>query len=107
MMYWGSGWNAAGGLAMTVGMIAVVALVAAGLVLLIRPVFGRPSSVRYEPNRDSVTPGSGGLEVLEGRYARGEITKEDYLDRRRDLAGQSMWPGSVKSDGAVDRSGKR
>lgn len=72
-----------------------------------RPVFGRPASFGHEPARDSVTQGSSGLEVLDSRYARGEITRGEYLERRRDLAGQSVWAGSVKSAGAVDGSGKR
>jgi hypothetical protein len=41
MMFWGSGWSAAGGLTMMIGMIALVALVVVGVVLLFRPVFGR------------------------------------------------------------------
>jgi len=91
MMYWGNGWSSVGGLAMTVGMIAVALLVVLGVFLLIRPVFGSPEYSRREPDRDSVgrgpnRQGTGGLEVLDGRYARGEITREEYLERRSDLA---------------------
>jgi putative membrane protein len=111
MMDWNGGWGAAGGLAMTVGMIAVVALLAAGVFLLFRPVFGAPGSFRRESDRDAVTQASSGLtqassglEVLNSRYARGEITREDYLQRRRDLVGLSVRAGSVGSVGPVDGS---
>ncbi|HZP10609.1 SHOCT domain-containing protein [Methyloceanibacter sp.] len=30
---------------------------------------------------------SGGLDVLEQRYARGEISREEYLEKKRDIAG--------------------
>ena len=30
---------------------------------------------------------SNGLEVLEQRYARGEISREEYLEKKRDIAG--------------------
>ena len=45
-MFWGSGWSAAGGLTMMIGMIALVALVVVGVVLLFRPVFGRKEAPR-------------------------------------------------------------
>ena len=32
-------------------------------------------------------PRSGGLDVLEQRYARGEINREEYLEKKRDIAG--------------------
>ena len=94
-MVWGGGWNAAGGLAMMVGMIAVVALVVVGVFLLIRPVFGRADSPALGAEREPIAPGGTGLEVLDGRYARGEITREEYIERRRDLAGESSL-GSVR-----------
>jgi uncharacterized membrane protein len=88
-MDWGGGWGAAGGLAMTVGMTAVALLVVAGVFLLIRPVFGRPEYSRPEPDRAAVTQANGGLtqgtsglEVLNSRYARGEIAREEYLALR-------------------------
>jgi putative membrane protein len=30
---------------------------------------------------------SGGLDVLEQRYARGEISREEYLEKKRDITG--------------------
>jgi uncharacterized membrane protein len=85
MMYWGSGWGTAGGLAMTIGMIVVATVAVAGLFLLIRPVFGHSYSPAYAPETDSVTRDKGELEALSRRYAQGEIAREEYLERRRDL----------------------
>jgi putative membrane protein len=40
------------------------------------------------------TPGGQAVHVLEERYARGEITREDFLERRSVLGGGSTGPGS-------------
>jgi uncharacterized membrane protein len=45
------------------------------------------------PARDSSRAAVG---VLEGRYARGEITREDFLERRAMLGGSS--PGAAGDD---------
>ena len=49
----------------------------AGLVLLVRARGGRVSE----------RTGRRALEILEERYARGEIQREEYLQKRRDLEG--------------------
>ena len=41
----------------------------------------RPQSKQTRPAQSSQTP----LEILKARYARGEITREDYDQMRRDL----------------------
>jgi uncharacterized membrane protein len=114
MMDWGGDWGAAGSLAMTVGMTAVALLVVAGVFLLIRPVFGRPEYSRPEPDRAAVTQansgltqGDSGLEVLNGRYARGEIAREEYLERRRDLVGLSSGAAPTNSVEPADGSSNR
>lgn len=33
----------------------------------------------------NITPRSSGLDLLEERYARGEITREEYLEKKRDM----------------------
>jgi uncharacterized membrane protein len=45
------------------------------------------------PARDSA---GGGLRVLEERYARGAITREDFLERRAVLGGST--PGAAGDD---------
>ena len=70
---------------MMIGMIALVALVVVGVVLLFRPVFGRADAPAARYDDDSVVRGATGRDVLDGRYARGEITREEYLARRQDL----------------------
>ena len=52
-----------------------VAVVAA--LLVARVLAGEPPCQRRRP---------AGMEVLEERYARGEIGREEYLARRKDLA---------------------
>ena len=68
----------AGGLVMMFMMMAFWGLVIAGLVLGIRWLVrqGRDG----QPDR--------ALEILRERYARGEINKEEFESRRRDLSGR-------------------
>ncbi|MBI4284424.1 MAG: SHOCT domain-containing protein [Chloroflexi bacterium] len=70
----GFGW--AGGL-MGIGMIVFWGLIIWGIVILIRAVSGQPGG-------DS-SRGESALEILKRRYARGEITKEEYEDKKKDL----------------------
>ncbi|TMK86478.1 MAG: SHOCT domain-containing protein [Actinobacteria bacterium] len=70
--WWGSGWGWVGGLISTAVLIAVIVVA----VLLLRQElphlerrFGEPPALR----------------LLEERYARGEITREEFLERRRVL----------------------
>jgi putative membrane protein len=67
-MWWDGGWGIAWGLVMAAFWIAVIA----GLVILLRAVA-----------RGSGGPGGqSALKVLEERYARGEITRDEFLERR-------------------------
>ncbi|MGB2930998.1 MAG: SHOCT domain-containing protein [Methyloceanibacter sp.] len=46
--------------------------------------------VRSVPHANRLPPTEGrspGLDVLEERYARGEISREDYLQKKRDITG--------------------
>lgn len=60
-------------LAVPIGVLAAVIFVAAKLI-----------------NRKAVADGSGssGLRVLEERYARGEISRDEFLERRAVLMGE-------------------
>jgi putative membrane protein len=88
MMGW-SGWSTAGGITMTVGMIALAALAVAGVFLLIWPVFSREVRAPNVPTVEGIGEESGGLRLLAERYARGEIDREEFLERRQYLAGHS------------------
>jgi putative membrane protein len=72
MMYWhGMGWG--GWIMMTITVVAFWALVAAAVVALVRLV--RTDSVRGERPKTA-------LELLDERFARGEIDETDYHHRR-------------------------
>lgn len=65
-------------------MILVLALLIVAVVLLVRwasgPWPGAPAAQHVPPGR---TP----LDILNDRYARGEIEREEYLQRRKDIGG--------------------
>ena len=84
-MYWGSGWNDAGGWMMGIGMIAVVALIAVGVYLLVRATSGQRQQFAGPTGEAQSAFRNSGLDVLDDRYARGEIERDEYLARRQDL----------------------
>ncbi|MDH4179550.1 MAG: SHOCT domain-containing protein [Armatimonadota bacterium] len=73
-MHWGPGmgWGVmiCGG---AIGLLFLIALVVLVIWLITRTSTGKPST-----ERPSQTP----LEILKERYARGEITEEEYLEMR-------------------------
>jgi putative membrane protein len=91
-MMWGlgHGWGDAGGAIMAVLMLAVLALIVVGIILLVRGLT-RHDQGRVQPNPPhGPPPGSGSrnaLRLLEERYARGEINREEFLQRKQDLLG--------------------
>jgi len=80
MGYYGNGWGGMGWGMLFGGTfwIVLIVLVIAGVVWFSR-------SGRDEPGRDR---GSSGLDVLDQRYARGELDREEYLQRKRDILGR-------------------
>lgn len=67
----GSGW----GIFMIVVMLLFWGLIIAGIVLLVRLLFpARHSNVPEDP-----------LEILKRRYARGEIQKDEFEEKKKDL----------------------
>jgi putative membrane protein len=69
--WWGFGW---------IFMIIFWGLIIAGLILLIRWLVGLSRShTPYNKDRDSA------LEILRQRYAKGEIDKEEFDQKKKDL----------------------
>ena len=68
------GWWPMGGLL----WLVLVALLIVGLFAVLRRAPGQ---------RNESGAGSEALKVLDERYARGEIEREDYLQRRKDIGG--------------------
>lgn len=68
-----------------VALIVMLALIVIGIVLLVRGYAGRGSGdaapAAGPPPLGSETP----LQILEARYARGEIDREDFVRRKADL----------------------
>ncbi len=69
--WWGMGW---------IFMIIFWGLIIVGLIFLIRYLAGLTRSrAPYEKTHDSA------LDILKQRYARGEINKEEFEQKKRDL----------------------
>ena len=75
---WGYGYGF-GMFHMLIGVIVLVAIIA-GVVWLVR-------TVALSGTHQSVARRSPGLDVLEERYARSEIKRDEYLEKKRDIAG--------------------
>ena len=82
MMYGAfEGWGWHGGLGMIHGVVWLV-LVVLGIVVLVR-LLGR--SQANPPTQSGAAPETA-LEVLKKRYARGEIDKAEFEEKKRDLS---------------------
>lgn len=77
MMNWEYGWGM-GGFGI-VFMILVWALIILGLVALIKLVAGGGTEKGGSKAEDSA------LEILKKRYARGEIDRQEFEEKKRDL----------------------
>lgn len=62
--------------------LSIVALIIAALMWFARTTTQRAEAPEIPPRRPP------GLDVLEQRYARGEINRDEYLQKRRDLSGE-------------------
>ncbi len=88
-MMWGRGdsWGSGGTTLMVIVMLAVLALIVAGVILLVRGLARRDQVEPGPPQEPSGTSNRSALQVLEDRYARGEIQREEFLQRKQDLLG--------------------
>lgn len=77
---WG-GWWWYGALHMIIWLL-ILALVIAGIVWFGRGMMRQSNAPQLSARRPP------GLEVLEERYARGEINRDEYLQKRRDILGE-------------------
>lgn len=75
MMGWGGGW----GLFSVVHMVLWWLLIILGIVVLTKWIFGGSGSRVASEDRS--------LAILRERYARGEIDKQEFEARKRDLEG--------------------
>jgi putative membrane protein len=69
-----------GPIGMILWVVILIAIVV-GVVWLIRSLSARDDAHQVPPRR------SAGLAVLEERYARGEINRDEYLQKKQDLLG--------------------
>jgi putative membrane protein len=85
MMMWNgmgdwSGWGWLWPLHLVIPLVLLALIVAAGL-LLVRYLGGWTDNAGWRERRPTA------LELLEERYARGEINREEYLEKKRDVTG--------------------
>jgi len=74
------GWGSMGGFGMILWLVILVAVSWA--------VVWFVCSMPYAANRQPpMEPRSSGREVLEERYARGDISREEYLQKKGDIVG--------------------
>ena len=93
-----SGWAGGGfGWVSMILMLAFLAFVVVGIVFIVRGLTGSstgsgnpPPTGREEPRpeaRPEAPRRAAALDVLEERYARGEIDREEFVQRKKDLTG--------------------
>ncbi len=105
MMGWnGWGGSGVGGIFSLILMAGFWILVVVGIVLVVRALTGTrhdagaPQSHAYPPEMPMAPPsgppatavtsaGAQALRILEERYARGDIGREEFLERKADLSG--------------------
>lgn len=93
MPYGNCGWGMGGGWGMwlfgTLLLVGLVLLILVAVRLMLRGTPGRDSypGDRTAPHLPAPAGQSRARQILEERYARGEIDSEEYLERRRTLDG--------------------
>ena len=79
-MWWGGGWGSGWGVVGMVFMFLFWILIIVGVVLLIRWLL-----LEARGGGQGRGEGETALEILKKRYARGEVNKEEFEAKRRDL----------------------
>lgn len=75
MTDWGSGWGMFGAVHMVLWWVLIVL----GIAVLVKWLFGSTAGGQR-------SGGHGALDILKERYARGEINKDEFEQKKRDLA---------------------
>jgi putative membrane protein len=79
--FWGGpGWG-------ILGFLLMVAFWTLVVIIIVGLVRGRG------PGGGTTASGTGALRILEERYARGEMSRDEFLERRAVLTGQRREPG--------------
>ncbi|MEP7180136.1 MAG: SHOCT domain-containing protein [Pseudonocardiales bacterium] len=89
MHHWDDGWGVGNWLLMGVGMLLFWTLVVAGIIWLVRSAAKerRTSDAgSVSMDKSAVLPAPTARDVLDERYARGEINDDEYRARRDALA---------------------
>jgi putative membrane protein len=81
----GYGWGPGGWMMLFGGLVWILVLLAAvaAIVWLVRAPWHAGHGVPPRPEKTS-----SGLEILEERYARGELERDEFLQKKRDLLGR-------------------
>ena len=75
-------------------LFALQLLMLAGIAVLLARAFMRPAPAgpRFKQTFRKGGPGPDALEIARYRYARGELSREEYLQVARDLGGEDEAP---------------
>lgn len=88
MMGWyGHDWGFGGWIGMGLGMVVFWGLVIFGIVALVRWVGSDRSRAHDMPDRPATTDRTA-LQILDERFARGDLTVEEYQQHRTVLTGR-------------------
>jgi putative membrane protein len=80
-MMGGYGYGYGFGLIHMVVWVVILVAIIVGVIWLVRSLAGSGGPGALPPRR------SAGLDVLEERYARGEINRDEYLQKKKDIGG--------------------
>jgi putative membrane protein len=83
MFGYGGGWHEWGPMMMMFGGLFWIVLLIVGIAAVVWLVRGSAHGAHRYPSRiDRV---SSGIDVLDERYARGDLNREEYLQRKKDI----------------------